>query len=72
MEIFGECPDRSLTTKWLRVSLNVSECVDDCSQSMRRGLRLYEALLFARDLLKNDEEISSVSASIDELQTARN
>ena len=40
--------------------------------SVNQGLCLYETPLFARDLLKNDEEIPSVSASIDELQTAIN
>ena len=53
-------------------SLNLLEFVDGGSESVSRGLRLYEAALFARDSLKNDEEIPSVSGSIDELQTAIN
>jgi hypothetical protein len=56
----------------LAASLNLSEFVDGCSWSMHRGIRLYEALLFARDWLENDEEWHSVSARIYELQTAIN
>ena len=53
-------------------SLNLSEFVDGCSESINRGVRLSEALLFARDELKNDEEMHSVSASMYALQTAIN
>jgi hypothetical protein len=49
-----------------------SEFVDGCSESINRGVRLSEALLFARDELKNDEEMHSVSASMYALQTAIN
>ena len=55
-----------------RFSLNLSEFVDGCSQSMMEGVCSQKTLLFARDWLENGGETPLASASVYALQIALN
>jgi hypothetical protein len=53
-----------------RLSLNLSECVLDCSWYIGARVGRAKAPLFSRDRRRNRKDIPSFSASVDALQTA--